>query len=196
MTNKQLVTYCSPTLAGLKTGSLFNCSLECPEGDCGDPRQKRRRLVAEFRELNRMLSPKGLRVIPLRIRPNSVLTYLYRPAELERDFEDPQCRQLLDDLGYEGLSIEQSITRLRIKLQHGEEFPHEVGLFLGYPAEDVRGFIEERADRCKCTGCWKVYGDVQAAKELFARYDCCTACYLRQLAAGTPLDRLAVAVPA
>ena len=196
MTNKQLVTYCSPTLAGLKTGSLFNCPLKCPEGDGGDLCQKRCRLVAEFRELNRTLKPKGLRVIPLRIRPNSVLTYLYRPAELERDFADPACRKLLDDLGYEGLTLEQSITRLRVKLQYGEAFPHEVGLFLGYPPEDVRGFIEEGADRCKCTGCWKVYGDVQAAKELFARYDCCTACYLRQLAAGTPLDRLAVAVPA
>lgn len=194
MTNKQLVTYCSPTLAGIKTGSLFNCSLEDTEDRSGDPCQTRCRLLVKFRELNRMLSPKGLRVIPLRIRPNSVLTYLYRPAELERDFEDPQSRRLLDDLGYEGLTLEQSITRLRSRLQNEEEFPHEIGLFLGYPAEDVRGFIEEGADRCKCNGCWKVYGDVQSAKELFEKYDCCTACYLRQLAAGTPLDRLAVAV--
>lgn len=67
-------------------------------------------------------------------------------------------------------------------------------LFLGYPVEDVRGFIEQGSDRCKCTGCWKVYGDVRSAEKLFAKYDCCTACYLRQLAAGTPLDRLAVAV--
>lgn len=193
MTHKQLVTQCAPTLAGLKTGSLFNCF--CGSGGAGKAETvDRRALLEEFRTLNRVLNRKGLRLIPLQFRETSVLAYLYRPTELERDFDAPACRTLLDKLGYEGLGPEESITQLRAKLEAGEDFPHEIGLFLGYPPEDVRGFIEEGADRCKCTGCWKVYGDVSSAKQQFARYDCCTACYLRQLAAGTPLDRLAVAV--
>ena len=32
------------------------------------------------------------------------------------------------------------------------EFPHEVGLFLGYPPEDVKGFIDHRANNFKCAG--------------------------------------------
>ena len=194
MTDEQLVFYCSPTLAGLKTGNLFHCRYECPEGGCGGVCKMRCRLVAEFRELNRTLNPKGLRIIPLRIRNGSVLTYLYRPADLARDLESPEAQSLLEELGYGGLSVNQCLTKLRVTLQYGEDFPHEIGLFLGYPVEDVRGFIEQGSDRCKCTGCWKVYGDVRSAEKLFVKYDCCTACYLHQLAAGTPLDRLAVAV--
>ena len=49
-----------------------------------------------------------------------------------------------------------------------------MGLFLGYPPEDVRGFIENRAAGCKLIGCWKVYGDVDAAKEKFASFERCT----------------------
>ena len=189
MTQEQLVTYCSPTLAGLKTGSLFNCTYQVIGFDLQEI------IVSEFRELNHELKPKGLRVIPLRIRTASVLTYVYRPAELEKDFADPECRALLDELGYEGLGTEACIAQLQAKLQDdAAAFPHEVGLFLGYPVEDVRGFIELGSAQCKCTGCWKVYGDEAAAKELFRKYESCTACYQNQLAAGTSLRRLAVAV--
>lgn len=179
MTDEQLVFFCSPTLAGLKTGSLFSCSFHCTE---------------EFRRRNRELKDKGLRVIPLRIRCGTALTYVYRPRNLARDFAAPACRALLDEAGYEGLNPEECVLLLKEKLAAGGEFPHEIGLFLGYPVEDVRGFMEQGSDRCKCTGCWKVYGDETTAKELFRKYDCCTACYLEQLARGTPLRKLAVAV--
>ena len=36
------------------------------------------------------------------------------------------------------------------------EFPHEVGLFLSYPPEDVKGFIDHRANNFKCAGLWTV----------------------------------------
>ena len=36
---------------------------------------------------------------------------------------------------------------------------------LGYPAEDVQGFIENETKECKCVGCWKVYGDEEKAKK-------------------------------
>ena len=56
------------------------------------------------------------------------------------------------------------------KLRKDSEFPHEIGLFLGYPAEDVKGFIENKAASSKCSGCWKVYGDEQTAMNLFEEY--------------------------
>lgn len=55
------------------------------------------------------------------------------------------------------------------KLRRSEDFPHEIGLFLGYPLEDVAGFMELGPCSCKCTGCWKVYGNVEAAKKKFAQ---------------------------
>jgi hypothetical protein len=78
------------------------------------------------------------------------------------------------------------------KLRDQEDFPHEIGLFLGYPPEDVRGFMEHRGCGCKCVGCWKVYGDVQRAAELFARYQQCTDIYLHAWQNGKSIEELAV----
>lgn len=60
------------------------------------------------------------------------------------------------------------------RLRNNADFPHEVGLFLGYPPEDVRGFIENRASGFKLIGCWKVYGDVDAARKKFESFESCT----------------------
>ena len=45
-----------------------------------------------------------------------------------------------------------------------------MGLLLSYPPEDVKGFIDHRAGGFKCAGLWKVYGDEEKARSLFAKY--------------------------
>ena len=85
------------------------------------------------------------------------------------------------------------LRRLFERLRTSEAFPHEIGLFLGYPPEDVEGFIAQRTC-AKCVGCWKVYGDVERAQRLFARYAHCTDIYLRKFAQGRDIERLTVAV--
>ena len=50
------------------------------------------------------------------------------------------------------------------------EFPHEIGLFLDYPPEDVRGFMEDRSAKSLAVGYWKVYGNVRKARRTFRRY--------------------------
>ena len=76
----------------------------------------------------------------------------------------------------------------------GGEFPHEVGLFLSYPPEDVKGFIDHRACGFKCAGLWKVYGDEEKARTLFAKYRKCTEIYCALWQSGSRLEQLAVAV--
>ena len=72
-------------------------------------------------------------------------------------------------------------------------FPHEIGLFLGYPLEDVQGFIENCGKNYRLCGCWKVYGDPQAALRCFARYEKCARVYLQCYQNGHSLSRLTVA---
>ena len=74
------------------------------------------------------------------------------------------------------------------------EFPREVGLFLSYPPEDVKGFIDHRASGFKCAGLWKVYGDEEKARSLFAQYKKCTEIYCALWQSGSKLEQLAVAV--
>lgn len=74
-----------------------------------------------------------------------------------------------------------------------EEFPHEIGVFLGYPLDDVKGFIRHKGRDYTFCGCWKCYGDPQAARRRFERYRRCTAVLRRRYAEGTPITQLIVA---
>ncbi len=183
MTEELLVRCCAPTLAGIKTGSLFSC----PYGD-------RQALVRELRSINRTLAPRGLRMLPLRYGEGRALLYLFRPAELERDLRDSCARRILSEAGYGEGRADACVRCLIRRLRDSGEFPHEIGLFLSYPPEDVRGFIENRAGNYKLSGLWKVYGDVRRARRLFEKYEKCTASYCRSLRAGFSLAQLAVAI--
>ena len=72
------------------------------------------------------------------------------------------------------------------------DFPHEIGLFLGYAPEDVDGFIRLGAGRAKCVGTWKVYGDLEAAKKKFALFQKCTKLYKDAYRRHNCFDRLVV----
>ena len=183
MSEEILVKQCAPTLAGIKTGSLFPCP-------CDD----RASLLADIRRLNRLLVPKGLCLLPIRYRDDQALLYLYRPSELRKDLKDRLAEALLADAGYPDKGSEQCVAYLARRFRSGGEFPHEVGLFLSYPPQDVLGFIENRAVNYKCAGLWKVYGDVEQAQRLFAKYRKCTDIYCELWQAGSGIGQLAVAV--
>ena len=103
------------------------------------------------------------------------------------------AKDILKENGYPE-SPGRCVSYLRGRLAESGEFPHEVELFLGYPPEDVSGFIKNGAQACKCVGCWKVYGDEAKAKCTFAKYKKCTAVYCAQWAAEKSMERLTVAV--
>ena len=182
MSELTVVRCCAPTLAGLKTGSLFTC-----------PCEGREALLADVRRLNGTLLPCGLRVLPLRFARDRALVYVFRPAQLRRDLNVRSARAILAEAGYGDADCGGCLRRLIERLRSGGEFPHEIGLFLGFPPEDVRGFIDNRAQNCKLVGDWKVYGDADRARRIFAQYKKCTQCYCRALRAGAALDQLAVA---
>ena len=146
----------------------------------------------EIRQYNQVLVPKGLCLLPLRFTDKSALLYLYRPRDLERDLQDRLATEILRHAGYVCGSSEQCLMKLIERLRAYDEFPHEIGLFLSYPPEDVRGFIENKACRFKCAGLWKVYGDEERAKELFRQYKRCTDRCCALWRAGSGLAQLAV----
>ena len=53
MPDAMIVRHCAPTLAGLKTASMFTC-----------PFQSREEMNRQVSRLNRRLAPKGIRVLP------------------------------------------------------------------------------------------------------------------------------------
>ena len=120
MSDELMIRHCSPTLAGIKTGSLFTCPCRC-----------RQRLTAEICRLNRMLVPKGLRVLPLRIRQGRALIYVYRPRVLARDLQDSRARDLLVSLGYVPEQAEQCVIHLIRRLAAQQDGPaHTESVFI------------------------------------------------------------------
>ena len=179
-----LATLCAPTLAGLKPASLFRYQPA--------PGQDAAAMAAAW---HAALSPRGVTVRVLRqcLRTGAVLVYVYRPARVARLLAAPHMLDFLAGEGYTPGTADELLDQLAERLCCEGDFPHEIGLFLGYPPEDVRGFIQRGACGCKCAGCWKVYGDEAAARAQFARFERCTRDCCARYAAGVPIERLAVA---
>ncbi|MCR5775395.1 MAG: DUF3793 family protein [Lachnospiraceae bacterium] len=181
MSEDLIIEQCSPTLAGIKTGSLF--SVEITE---------KTDIYREVRELNVLLRKKGLRVIPLKQTNKYALIYLYRPGHLKKDLNDPQALSILKSRGYDFENPECCIVQLVNHLQSDESFPHEIGLFLGYPPTDVEGFIKHPCEGVKYSGCWKAYSDPEKAEKTFIRFRKCTEAYHRLNKKGKTLAQLTV----
>ena len=181
MSEEMFVRHCSPTLMGLKTGNMFSCRFETK-------RDEHKTLT----EMNRKLTPKGLRVIPLRHQNGITLVYLYRPSKLKKDLNCKQASDILAEMGYCCENVNLCIVSLMKKLRENDDFPHEIGLFLGYPPEDVCGFIRNKGCDCKCAGCWKVYGDENKARQTFDKYKRCTELCCSLVAKGYRIENFAV----
>lgn len=176
-----LVAFCAPTLAGLKPAGLFHAR--------GDGRALRRKA----KEWDERLKGLGIRVrIVKRCEGQGAsLVYAYRPLALSRRLSGTGTKALLAELGYDTADLEAMLKRLEERLNEADEFPHEIGVFLGYPLADVVGFMEHQGRNCTCCGCWKSYSDPKAAEVYFRRVKECTEALKRSYAAGTPLVGLA-----
>lgn len=183
MSEEQIITHCSPTLAGIKTANLFGCV-------CDDFSA----LTENIRSLNRRLSEKGIAVVPLDFDGKRALIYVYRPALLRKDLKKDGASAILKNCGYDTCLSGFCILNLMKRLRQKKGFPHEIGLFLGYPPEDVSGFIENNAENYKFSGFWKVYGNEKEAKKLFAKFRKCTKIYCNEMKNGIPIEKLTVVV--
>ena len=189
MLENYLIEYCSPTLASLKSGSLFNCR-------CSQDAE----LDESISEWNSILSSRGISICLLRRTDTTALIYVYRQSALKDTLSDPEIQAFLHGYGYDAYSccsgcksnqcsIENCLKHLEARITGGDRnnemrFPHEIGIFLGYPLADVAGFISNKGRNCKCVGAWKVYGDASYAQKAFARFSKCSDVYNRLWKSG------------
>ena len=76
--------------------------------------------------------------------------------------------------------------------KRGLGFPHEIGVFLGYPPEDVKGFIENEGQKYLMIGYWKVYSDLARARMIFKEYDRAKDCAVNEFLTGKSIREIAV----
>ena len=176
-----LVRQCAPTLARMKPGSLFCVHPPVPE-----------EIRRQVRMRNEQLAPLGLSIQILLERPGSMIVYVYRRDLLEKALSDDGCQQFLERAGYEKADLDGLLAQLARRLRTQAEFPHEIGVFLGYPLQDVIGFIKNRGRNFTCCGFWKSYGDPAEMQACFDGYRQCIHTYVALFEQGVPLEKLAV----
>ena len=176
-----LAFHCGPALAGIKAANLVSLSRR------DHPRC--RELAEEYEAL---LSPRKIHLECLCSCGERVLLLVYREDCLARQLADPAVAAMLEQTGYPpGGDPAAMLGHLRRRLEAGGGFPHEMGLFLGYPPEDVRGFWENGGRNYKYSGVWKVYSDdVEGARAAFRRYGRCRDAICKRLARGISLVQM------
>lgn len=202
---RKLVHHCSPTLAGLKPANLFVCREGLTAGDklrngVTSPAPECSSFAHELAVCRKKLEPCGVRIEVLARRKTGLLLYVYRPTLLLENLAQPNVASYLQREGYNPADLSACIVKLHRRicgtdlaatLSGSCAFPHEIGFFLGYPYDDVVGFIENNGENSLCTGCWKVYSKKRDAQACFCCYKTCTAAYEDLYSEGVPIDCLA-----
>ena len=177
----QMLYHGAPTLFGIKQANLFSL-----------PLPRLRNIKEEVANYQKQLAKKGISLQYLYCCEKRVFFLVYRKEKLLQYFSDPKIKAFLVKTGYpvtvnQESSLVNTLAFLRHRIQKCNEFPHEIGFFLGYPADDVFAFIEEKGQNYKLCGYWKVYGDESAAVATFQEYTNCRKTLFHQASKGIPI---------
>ncbi len=166
---ESLIRNAAPTLAGIKTANLYNFRFKNLR-DC----------IESIHRMNKRLNQKGIYIKLMKNVKDFYLLYVYRKSKLEERIADSEVHTFLQNYGYKDSgNLASYIEKLKERINTEPCFPHEIGVFLGYPIEDVRDFIEKKGEGCAYCGEWKVYHDVPAAISFFCKLKKCRDVYAR-----------------
>lgn len=164
-----LVRQAGLVFLGAKPASVFGFMSRLAEAERSPSRA--RRIVGELlRTYASGLSSSGVRATGLGWRDGRLMLLVWRPDLVRAALSDEGARALLLRSGIRpdpDEALRCLVGRLRSYYAGRASFPHEVGLVLGYPVEDVEGFIADGGRGAVACGRWKVYGDPLAARRRF-----------------------------
>lgn len=169
----QLAMQCAPVIMGLKISNLLIISNENVD--------KVRGILDGTNLLSRILLVKEKKSILLVYQQERFLQY----------FSQEEIRKLLRRLGYRKMELEELLLvfcgRYADYCRCGGNFPHEMGLLLGYPIEDVTGFIENNGKNFLYTGYWKVYQNIGEKIHLFRQFELAKETIIQLIAMGVSI---------
>ena len=148
---------CAPVIFGIKPSNLLIIDRETAH------------------VLKTLIDETGLKIRCLSPHSGKQVWFLFRDTSLDMFLRKEENLRFIKSYGYHrDLTMDEMLSRLCRRFQaykRGETgFPHELGVFLGYPVEDVRGFIENNGKNYLFNGYWKVYSNEQEARKIFRRY--------------------------
>ena len=172
-----LVVQCAPMISGMKVSNLLNVE---------------KKLAPQMKQV---LERSGISYYLLLESEDKATFLVYREDGLKAYLMQDRVCQSMKSFGYESLDLSDVLSRFQKRyadcMEQIAEFPHEMGLLLGYPVEDVEGFIENKGHNYLYAGYWKVYGHVEEKKALFNRYEEARKVWIQLLASGRSVSEMA-----
>lgn len=153
----QLALQCAPVIAGIKISNLLTIQTK------------------KLRELSEILKKTNLSFRVIYPGRERLVILVYREEELRKYLVSEEVEGFISGLGYKTSDISEMfpifVRRYIRYMEIKKDFPHELGLFLGYPVEDVEGFIRHNGKNYLYSGYWKVYKDADTKIKLFKNYE-------------------------
>lgn len=157
-----IANHCAPALAGIKPANIAMCQ------KCTVPN-----LYEQIKMLNKQLNTRDIYIDILCECNKRAMIIVYRKSVLEKHLQNRNNKAFLAQYGYGNLKdLTDYLDALKMRL-NCDFFPHEIGVFLGYPLRDIYCFINHRDEGCILTGDWKVYHNAEEAKKQFQRFKAC-----------------------
>jgi len=156
------LNYLAPTLCGIKPANLFTLT----DSDFTE---------TDIKYWESKLKNQNLNLSVFKITENRWMILAYDLVWIRQILSDDLVQAYLRGKNYRNpLNTTQTLNELFYRLQNQTGFPHEVGLFLGYPIEDVMSFEQNQGHNCKYCGYWKSYCNPEEAKKCCAQYKQCS----------------------
>lgn len=172
-----LAVNCAPLLKGSKAANIITVTLK------------------EFYIIKSLVRGTGISYHLLKARDNKFIIYLYRREALMEYLKRYDVKVFLEEYGYDTESLSKMLVKLSVRCKDfwaGEEFPHEIGAFLEYPVEDIRGFMLNKGENFLITGYWKVYHNKETAFRLFRQFDAEREISIKEVLDGKSIDEICV----
>ena len=180
-----LARHAAPCLAGIKPANLVSF----PSAD-----------IQWCDTYNAILNEQGIYFIPLCVCENRAQILVYRKDLLTSLCSQPQVAAALRYFGYQPENgLEAIIMRLKKRMSGlmgvrcKGSFPHEIGFFLGYPADDVMQYVKTGGRNCLFCGYWKVYSNPEKALQMFHQYTECKERFALQIKSGRTIFEIVCA---
>ncbi len=153
----RLLIQCAPLLAGIRISSLLVITKEelCYLRWFSQRANLRYRIICTTKVKN--------------------VLFIFHESLLAKYLNNVEIQEFLHQYGYHQITCHNVIDQLALRYKeyrfNNGAFPHEIGVLLGYPLIDVLGYVNHQGKEALLQGYWKVYGDVEVARDTFEQWD-------------------------
>lgn len=172
----QLALQCAPLIMGLKISNMFTIN------------------NSQLRRVKNLLQGSRIKLFLLCTRGEKSTVFLYNEELFAKHLKKRKIWEFMKRYGYYRCEPEYVLVCFQRRYKSYREgrniFPDELGVLLGYPLEDVEGYVKNEGRDALYTGYWKVYEEVQEKKEIFRMFELARETLLQLMGKGMKMSEI------